>query len=72
MGLSEVVSGLSDNPYFGAGFGLFGIGFVAAAARKGSQGRKSRYDKCSLTTLQKKFPKIENFLNHLDLCLFFK
>ena len=37
MGLSELVAGLSDNPYFGAGFGLFGVGAAAALAKKGSQ-----------------------------------
>ena len=34
MGLSEIVQGLGDNPYFGAGFGLFGVGAVAAISRK--------------------------------------
>lgn len=28
---------LSDNPYFGAGFGLFGLGAGAALLRKGVQ-----------------------------------
>jgi len=36
MGLQEAVSGLADNPYFGAGFGLFGLGAAAAVARKGA------------------------------------
>ncbi len=37
MGLSELVSSLADNPYFGAGFGLFGVGAVAAISKKGTQ-----------------------------------
>jgi len=37
MGLSDVIGSLSDNPYFGAGFGLFGVGAGAAIARKGAQ-----------------------------------
>ncbi|CAG9853623.1 unnamed protein product [Phyllotreta striolata] len=37
MPLSEYISALSDNPYFGAGFGLFGVGAGAALLRKGFQ-----------------------------------
>lgn len=37
MGLAEVVSSLSDNPYFGAGFGLFGVGAAAAVGKKATQ-----------------------------------
>ena len=39
MGLAEVVSSLSDNPYFGAGFGLFGVGAAAAVGKKATQVR---------------------------------
>ncbi|XP_063231891.1 mitochondrial chaperone BCS1 [Bacillus rossius redtenbacheri] len=38
MTIAELVAGLSDNPYFGAGFGLFGLGAGAAVLRKGLQG----------------------------------
>lgn len=37
MTLTEYVSTLSENPYFGAGFGLFGVGAGAALLRKGFQ-----------------------------------
>ncbi|KAJ9582568.1 hypothetical protein L9F63_003126, partial [Diploptera punctata] len=37
MPLTEYLSSLADNPYFGAGFGLFGIGAGAAILRKGLQ-----------------------------------
>uniref|UniRef100_A0A1B6D208 Mitochondrial chaperone BCS1 n=2 Tax=Clastoptera arizonana TaxID=38151 RepID=A0A1B6D208_9HEMI len=34
---AEYIASLGDNPYFGAGFGLFGIGAGAAVLRKGLQ-----------------------------------
>ena len=37
MGLSDIISSLSENPYFGAGFGLFGVGTALAVGRKGAQ-----------------------------------
>ncbi|KAL1449568.1 hypothetical protein WDU94_002060 [Cyamophila willieti] len=37
MPLSELIGSLSTNPYFGAGFGLFGLGAGAAMLRKGAQ-----------------------------------
>lgn len=44
MGIQEIVASLSDNPYFGAGFGLFGVGAGVAALRKGAQ---VRFKACS-------------------------
>lgn len=38
MPISDIIDGLSSNPYFGAGFGLFGVGAAAALLRKGAQG----------------------------------
>lgn len=37
MTIVDYVQTLSDNPYFGAGFGLFGLGAAAALLRKGTQ-----------------------------------
>lgn len=37
MILTEYIASLTQNPYFGAGFGLFGVGAGAAILRKGFQ-----------------------------------
>ncbi|XP_049517141.1 mitochondrial chaperone BCS1 isoform X2 [Dermacentor silvarum] len=37
MTVAEYLSQLGTNPYFGAGFGLFGVGAAAAVLRKGMQ-----------------------------------
>lgn len=35
--MTEIIASLADNPYFGAGFGLIGVGTLLAGARKGLQ-----------------------------------
>ena len=52
MPFSEIVSGLSTNPYFGAGFGLFGIGAGAAILRKGLQGAIILFRRHMMITLE--------------------
>ena len=34
MGFPDLIQSLGDNPYFGAGFGLFGLGAGTALLRK--------------------------------------
>ncbi|KAF4525570.1 hypothetical protein B566_EDAN015059 [Ephemera danica] len=52
MTISELVSGLSDNPYFGAGFGLFGLGAGAAILRRGLQGATILFRRHYMMTLE--------------------
>ena len=47
----DFVAALSENPYFGAGFGLFGVGAVAAAGRKASQSAMLLFRRHYVTTL---------------------
>ena len=49
--MAEFIQALSDNPYFGAGFGLFGVGAVAAAGRKASQSAVLIFKRHYVTTL---------------------
>lgn len=52
MGVQDVISGLSDNPYFGAGFGLFGLGMTAALARKGAAVGMIMFRRHCMTTVE--------------------
>ena len=52
MGFAELISSLTDNPYFGAGFGLFGIGALATISKKGSQLSWSLFQRQYMTTVE--------------------
>lgn len=52
MTLAELVSSLSTNPYFGAGFGLFGVGLGAAILRKAANVSKLVFQRNFLQTLE--------------------
>ncbi|XP_017954624.1 mitochondrial chaperone BCS1 [Drosophila navojoa] len=52
MTLAELISSLSTNPYFGAGFGLFGVGASAAILRKGLQGAVVLFRRHLMITLE--------------------
>jgi len=50
--MANLLSTLSDNPYFGAGFGLIGIGFAAQMARKGLQVGMIMFRRHYVTTVE--------------------
>ncbi|KAJ2946439.1 hypothetical protein O0L34_g12481 [Tuta absoluta] len=52
MTISEYVGSLSDNPYFGAGFGLFTLGAGAAILRKGVQTSAMLFRRHCMITLE--------------------
>lgn len=52
MTIGELIAGLSSNPYFGAGTGLFGLGLAAAALRKGTQVAQVVFRRTCLVSLE--------------------
>ena len=52
MGISELLATLGDNPYFGAGFGLIGIGTGIAMLKKSSQMGMIMFRRHYMTTLE--------------------
>nr|CAB3225300.1 mitochondrial chaperone BCS1-like [Phallusia mammillata] len=52
MHLPDILANLGDNPYFGAGFGLFTLGFAAAALKKGTAVSSQVLRRYMMTTLE--------------------
>lgn len=52
MTLTDYIGSLGNNPYFGAGFGLFGLGAGVAVLRKGVQGAAIYFRRHHLITLE--------------------
>ncbi|XP_005103770.1 mitochondrial chaperone BCS1 [Aplysia californica] len=52
MPFSDYISTLGDNPYFGAGAGLFGVGVLAAVARRGLQGATIVFRRQFMVTME--------------------
>lgn len=52
MTLTEYISALSDNPYFGAGTGLFAVGLLATVGRKGLQGATVFFRRNCMITME--------------------
>jgi chaperone BCS1 len=50
--MSLISSLLEDNPYFGAGFGLMGVGMGATALRKGAQIGMIMFRRHYMTTVE--------------------
>ena len=75
----ELFTDLSSNPYFGAGFGLFSVGAVAAIGRKVSQNALILLRRRYVTTLGKLMQherfiqfNISNYVAKWKLLLCFK
>ena len=52
MALAELVTSLASNPYFSAGFGLFGVGSAAAVGRSLVKISAAVFRRHYITTLQ--------------------
>ena len=54
MGVPDLVTSLAENPYFSAGFGLFGVGAGAAVLRKGYAVSNDHQEPGYLLSMQRK------------------
>lgn len=63
MTFVEYIQTLADNPYFGAGFGLFGIGAGAALLRKGAQ--------FGAVLFRYSIKHCSNFVNHIIIIILY-
>ena len=54
MALTEMFLSLASNPYFSAGFGLFGVGSAAAMGRAVAKVSVAAFKRNYITTLQVK------------------
>ncbi|NXS62088.1 BCS1 protein, partial [Brachypteracias leptosomus] len=69
MPFSDFISGLKDNQYFGAGFGLVGVGTALALARKGAQWGLVAFRRHYMITLEvpskdKSYGWLLNWISH--------
>lgn len=67
--LERITSNLSDNPYFGAGFGLVGVGAGLAAARQALSVSLILFRRHCMMTLEithrdQSYPWVLNWLTH--------
>ena len=51
--MEAILASLGENPYFGAGFGLFGVGAAATVGRKALQAGVIVFKRHYVTTLGK-------------------